>query len=1044
MTCRDDAAAAALPERLAERVLAGGAGPLVLPLEAPDWPPVPAALRRADGRSIYRPHSGTRYAARDQLLLEERLAAQAQQAGAPRLAPELAACLLGADQAQLEAQLHAAAQTGHAAQAADAAQQATGSGLRLDQAAAAFLAMTSDRRAEILVGPAGSGKTRTSAQVAAMWRQAGMGEVYGLTTSQAARNVLRDAGVELAANTAQFLGHLRGRHGARAARTVRPGTLLLLDEASMMSIADLAAIMHLAAERGCRVLITGDHEQLAAVEGGGGMMMLARQMGYVQLAEPVRFAHEWERDASLRLRAGDVSVLARYDEQGRLRGGDPEEAIEQACRAFLADHLAGRDALLLARTGEQAREMSRRIRDDLIRYGDVQAGEEVGLRHGASASCGDLIVARQNDRSIIAGQRGRWLTNRDVLRIEAVGGRAVTVRRLLGRDQSGEAAWTGPFELPRAYLFSDCDLAYATTPHAVQGRTVEITHVLVDGLGTRQWLYVAMSRGRLANYAYCFTGFPNLADARAGSRPAAELRRARRLRREHARPGPECTEPRQPGQPDQPQTVHRDPAAVLADVVQRDGGVLSATETLRAELSGADHLGVLGSIWYDLARTAQAVRFERSLRESLLPGDAAAVGSDPACTWLWRSLREAEAAGRDAGDMLRDAVEAGPLTGSRHLARVIDARVRRRLKDTVPQPPGRWAGRVPDMGDPDLDRYMTDLAAAMDDRTRRIGEHAVAERPAWAIRALGDVPADPARRAGWQERAATLGAYRELYGYDADDDAIGPEPAKTSPEARADWHAAFAALGRAQGIDLRGSSDGQLRLRRAMYERETSWAPRYRRGGSATRAAAGPHRLGERHPGRPRDPRRHRPGHSRAAPGTGRNVAGHGSQGHPHRQHPRRGAGHPAAMGSAHRAHPPDGHRRRPRTTPPPPGHAAGAAAIGRARRLCPVPVLTSRRPAGRYGSSRPLTAASISPGKAPRPAGIPAPSRHPCRIGARPVARRRSASRHRRFMMRFRSRSTGYGKTPARLRRRSTGCAALRSTPRMTTMCTSVPRGGT
>ena len=235
----------------------------------------------------------------------------------------------------------------------------------------------------------------------------------------------------------------------------------------------------------------------------------------------------------------------------------------------------------------------------------------------------------------------------------------------------------------------------------------------------------------------------------------------------------------------------------------------------------------LGSIWYDLARTAQAVRFERSLRESLLPGDAAAVGSDPACTWLWRSLREAEAAGRDAGDVLRDAVEAGPLTGSRHLARVIDARVRRRLKDTVPQPPGRWAGRVPDMGDPDLDRYMTDLAAAMDDRTRRIGEHAVAERPAWAIRALGDVPADPARRVGWQERAATLGAYRELYGYDADDDAIGPAPAKTSPEARADWHAAFAALGRAQGIDLRGSSDGQLRLRRAMYERETSWAPRY-------------------------------------------------------------------------------------------------------------------------------------------------------------------------------------------------------------------------
>ena len=82
-------------------------------------------------------------------------------------------------------------------------------------------------------------------------------------------------------------------------------------------------------------------------------------------------------------------------------------------------------------------------------------------------------------------------------------------------------------------------------------------------------------------------------------------------------------------------------------------------------------------------------------------------------------------------------------------------------------------------------------------------------------------------RAVWESRAAQLSAYRELYGYDSKTDAIGPEPGKTSPEARADWHAAFAALGRVEGIDLRGCTDDQLRLRRRMYERETSWAPPY-------------------------------------------------------------------------------------------------------------------------------------------------------------------------------------------------------------------------
>jgi hypothetical protein len=34
------------------------------------------------------------------------------------------------------------------------------------------------------------------------------------------------------------------------------------------------------------------------------------QLGYVQLTEPVRFKAAWERAASLRLRAGDATVLA--------------------------------------------------------------------------------------------------------------------------------------------------------------------------------------------------------------------------------------------------------------------------------------------------------------------------------------------------------------------------------------------------------------------------------------------------------------------------------------------------------------------------------------------------------------------------------------------------------------------------------------------------------------------------------------------------------------------------------------------------------------
>ena len=56
--------------------------------------------------------------------------------------------------------------------------------------------------------------------------------------------------------------------------TLRPGTLILLDEGSMTWLEDMATIVRQAAANGCKAIITGDHGQLEAVEGGGGMALL--------------------------------------------------------------------------------------------------------------------------------------------------------------------------------------------------------------------------------------------------------------------------------------------------------------------------------------------------------------------------------------------------------------------------------------------------------------------------------------------------------------------------------------------------------------------------------------------------------------------------------------------------------------------------------------------------------------------------------------------------------------------------------------------------
>jgi hypothetical protein len=95
------------------------------------------------------------------------------------------------------------------------------------------------------------------------------------------------------------------------------------------------------------------------------------------------------------------------------------------------------------------------------------------------------------------------------------------------------------------------------------------------------------------------------------------------------------------------------------------------------------------------------------------------------------------------------------------------------------------------------------------------------------ISALGPVPLHPVDRLDWQRRAASIGAWRELSGYDHPADSIGPEPVAAAPDMRAAWHEALAALGPADGPDVRGMPDGLLLHLRGTYPIKTAWAPRY-------------------------------------------------------------------------------------------------------------------------------------------------------------------------------------------------------------------------
>jgi hypothetical protein len=361
---------------------------------------------------------------------------------------------------------------------------------------------------------------------------------------------------------------------------------VLVDEASMLSTRDLADIVSHAERTGAKVIVAGDTGQLQSVEDGGGMTLLADSLGHVRLAEPIRFAEEWERAASLRLRNGDVSVLADYDEHGRIIGGEPEQMMDAAARAYVALTLEGKDVLLMAADHARRRELSRRVRDDLIHLGLVSPKPAVRLANGSEVSAGDLIACTQNDHTVDAGEPGRTLANGDLLKVDAIARGGLVVRRATGTDpETGRPQWTD-----RTFVygnFNDSELGYAVTDHVAQSRTVHTGLVLITGNEDRQHAYVAMTRGSRSNIAFVFTLSPKIADPAPGPRPAPEITRYDRLQALQA------------GQPaaGPPSETDTTAAGVLAGVLALDGQEVSALQTLRQNLADADHLAVLNAIW---------------------------------------------------------------------------------------------------------------------------------------------------------------------------------------------------------------------------------------------------------------------------------------------------------------------------------------------------------------------------------------------------------------------------------------------------------------
>ena len=396
-----------------------------------------------------------------------------------------------------------------------------------DQAEVLEAICSGDRRGHLIVGAAGTGKTRMLLGLREATRRAGV-PMAAMAVSQDAVEVLIDEkdgpGIAGAMNIAEALTAVDSlaRALARDPRGERQATQELrakvdaalpargywvIDEAGMADRYHLLGLGRLAQKRGATVVLVGDDEQHGAVKSSSLYADWVRDEDLVrhELGVVRRFEEAWEGPNSKRLRVGDRDAVAELDRRGRLiTAGADDAAVAEITRRYVAESLEGFDVVAVAGAHHETDVLNAAIRQRM--FPDERA--EVAItwtdehgNHRRPFSVGDRVITLRNDRRIQTSDRRR-IVNGDRWEVEGLTAADGLLLRSVGRKQRTA-------QIPRAWLDRRheetgrplIDHGWATNSHKVQGRTVERSLTWLTRSLDKRGFYVAMTRGKVGNWA---------------------------------------------------------------------------------------------------------------------------------------------------------------------------------------------------------------------------------------------------------------------------------------------------------------------------------------------------------------------------------------------------------------------------------------------------------------------------------------------------------------------------------------------------------------
>lgn len=331
----------------------------------------------------------------------------------------------------------------------------------------------------VIQGVAGAGKSYLLATAQMVFQQFGHDVIAMAPTNMVAAD-LRKNGFK-ASTIHKFIRQVR-----RGKIKLKPGTVLVVDEAAMVDAKLFEALTEIASRYQCRLILSGDDRQLPPIGRGGVYGKIRQMVGDARLSRVRRQSEDWMRAASESLSTWDIQAgIEAYKAKGAIAwSGNLRDAAMALAVRCLADLRTDpyRDLskfFIYCALNDSANIMNNAMQDSIWRDAPPAPVHELDCCRGlVKIRAGDRIQFHETDLK-------QGLFNGAIGTVSSIDAAGIRVRL-----DSGEDVHFDPRE------FKGWGLGYAGTVHRGQGQTKLRSYVLYDHpyLWSAALTYVALTR----------------------------------------------------------------------------------------------------------------------------------------------------------------------------------------------------------------------------------------------------------------------------------------------------------------------------------------------------------------------------------------------------------------------------------------------------------------------------------------------------------------------------------------------------------------------